>query len=156
MGRRAVNITADTNVLLRALINDDAAQGERARQSLRTASSVAVTDAALCEMVWVLMRGYDYPRQQVIEAIERLAGSTNVVVNGHAVATGLDFMRHGADFADGVIAAQGSQGAASVFTSFDVKAIAAAHRAGYTAAAPLGGATESFPNRSGSEKALAG
>ena len=51
-------MTADTNVLLRAAVMDDAIQGAIAAEALLGAEAVAVTLPSLCEFVWVLTRGY--------------------------------------------------------------------------------------------------
>jgi predicted nucleic-acid-binding protein len=53
-----VKITADTNVLLRAAVMDDLAQGAVAADVLLEAQAVAVTLPSLCGFVWVLTRGY--------------------------------------------------------------------------------------------------
>jgi predicted nucleic-acid-binding protein len=56
MGGPAVKITADTNVLERAMMGDDARQGALAQDELAGAELVAVTLPTLCELVWVLSR----------------------------------------------------------------------------------------------------
>src|SRR5579862_1596885 len=61
LGREAVKITADTNILVRALTDDDAEQSPRAQAELAQAELVAIPPAALCELVWVLTRGYRLP-----------------------------------------------------------------------------------------------
>ena len=131
-----MNITADTNLLVRAAVDDDPAQGERARQALRTASTVAIGTACLCEFVCVLARGYGISKDEIAAAILRLVRSHNVSVDRLAVDAGLGFLRAGAEFADGVIAFEGRRLGADVFVSFDRRAVNAAHQAGYTAALP--------------------
>ena len=54
MGWQAVRITADTNVLVRALTEDDAEQRKAAQLALCTADIVALTIPALCELTWKL------------------------------------------------------------------------------------------------------
>ena len=53
-----MKITADTNVLVRAITGDDERQSELAQKELLNADSVALSLTALCELVWVLSRGY--------------------------------------------------------------------------------------------------
>jgi predicted nucleic-acid-binding protein len=49
-----LKITADTNVLVRAVVADDPAQSQAAIAALRGAEQIAVALPALCEFVWVL------------------------------------------------------------------------------------------------------
>lgn len=57
-----MKITADTNVLLRALVGDDEAQQQMTIEALESAKLVAVGAHSLCEFVWVLDRGYKTAR----------------------------------------------------------------------------------------------
>jgi predicted nucleic-acid-binding protein len=49
-----MKITADTNVLVRALTEDHAEQSKAAQSTLSKADIVALTIPTLCELVWVL------------------------------------------------------------------------------------------------------
>jgi predicted nucleic-acid-binding protein len=62
-------------------------------------------------------------RDRQREAIRRLVNSANVVVNRPAVDAGLAILDGGGDFADGVIAYEGSWLGADTFVSFDKKAV---------------------------------
>ena len=53
-----MKITADTNVLVRAAALDDPVQSALASAALIEADLVAAPLPALCEFVWVMMRGY--------------------------------------------------------------------------------------------------
>jgi predicted nucleic-acid-binding protein len=57
MGGRAVKIIADTNILIRAIADDDKVQSPIAKAQLDEAELVAVTLPALCELCWVFLRG---------------------------------------------------------------------------------------------------
>lgn len=46
-----MNITADTNVLVRALVADEPAQAAEASRVMREATSIAVPLPVLCELV---------------------------------------------------------------------------------------------------------
>jgi predicted nucleic-acid-binding protein len=118
-----VKITADTNVLLRTALCDDAQQARLAAKTLQTAELVAVPIPVLCEFIWVLRRGYKKPVAEIVEAIHRLMRSANVVINRPAVEAGLDVLEAGGDFADGVIAYEGRWLGAEEFVSFDKKAV---------------------------------
>jgi predicted nucleic-acid-binding protein len=118
-----VKITADTNLLVRAVTEDDPRQSRAAQAILSKADVVALTIPALCELAWVLSQGYKTPASQIAEAIRRLVGGTNVVVNRPAVQAGLAMVDAGGDFADGVIAYEGNWLGADAFVSFDKKAV---------------------------------
>jgi predicted nucleic-acid-binding protein len=118
-----MRITADTNVLVRAVIEDHAHQSKAAQSALKTAELVAIPIPSLCEMVWVLSQGYKIPPRDIAEAIRRLTNSANVVVNRPATEAGLALLEAGGDFADGVIAFEGNWLGADTFVSFDKKAV---------------------------------
>lgn len=118
-----MKITADTNVLVRALVGDNARQSRAAQAELARAELVALPIPALCELVWVLAQGYKIPPADIAEAIRRLINSANVAVNRGAAEAGLDALAAGGDFADGVIAHEGKWLGAEIFVSFDKKAV---------------------------------
>jgi predicted nucleic-acid-binding protein len=123
MGEDEMKITADTNVLIRAAIQDDPEQARQAARVLREADLVAVPVPVLCEFVWVLRRGYKKSIAEVSDAIHRLMTSANVVTNRPAVEAGVSALDAGGDFADGVIAYEGEWLGAEEFVSFDSKAV---------------------------------
>jgi predicted nucleic-acid-binding protein len=118
-----VKITADTNLLVRAVVEDEPRQSKAAQTILRKADLVALTVAALCELAWVLSRGYKISAGDIAEAMRLLVGGTNVVVNRPALNAGLAMLDAGGDFADGVIAYEGNWLGAEAFVSFDKKAV---------------------------------
>jgi predicted nucleic-acid-binding protein len=118
-----VKITADTNVLVRILTGDDERQSRIAQNTLARSDMVAVTIPALCELVWVLARGYKIDVAEIAAAIRGLINSANVVVSRPAAEAGLVLLEAGGDFADGAIAFEGSQLGAETFVSFDKKAV---------------------------------
>jgi predicted nucleic-acid-binding protein len=118
-----VNITADTNLLARAAIGDDDVQTARAEAELASADLVAVTIPALCELVWVMSRGYKISFERISQSIRGLLDTTNVIVNIPATEAGLAHMERGGDFADGVIAYEGNLLGGQIFVSFDKRAV---------------------------------
>jgi len=118
-----MKITADTNVLVRAVTEDHEHQSRAAQMALKKAEVVALAIPALCELVWVLSQGYKIPSGEIAEAIRRLINGANVVVNRPAAEAGLALLDAGGDFADGVIAYEGSWLGADTFVSFDKKAV---------------------------------
>src|SRR6185437_1249873 len=122
MGRQAMKITADTNVLARAFLEDHPEQSKAAQIALRRAEVVALPLSALCELVWVL-RSYKIGFTDIAATIQDLINGANVVVNRPAAEAGLAMLIAGGDFADGVIAYEGSWLGADTFVSFDKKAV---------------------------------
>ena len=116
-----MKITADTNVLVRALAEDHAEQSKVAQLALRKADIVALTIPTLCELVWVL-RGYKIRPSDIAETIRGLLNSANIVVSRPTVEAGLAMLDAGGDFADGVIAYEGNWLGADTFVSFDKQA----------------------------------
>jgi predicted nucleic-acid-binding protein len=112
----------DTNILIRAVVQDDRRQAEAAARLLRNAEVVAVPLACLCEFVWVLRRVYNFGREEIFAAVDALLQARNVVVNRPAADAGLAILRAGGDFADGVIDWEGRWLGGETFVSFDKKA----------------------------------
>jgi predicted nucleic-acid-binding protein len=136
MGQQAMKITADTNLLVRAITGDNALQSKAAQMVLKDADLVALAIPALCELVWVLSQGYKVPASDIAEAIRRLINGANVVVNRPAAEAGLVLLDTGGDFADGVIAYEGSWLGADAFVSFDKKAVKVMEAQGWSARLP--------------------
>lgn len=125
-----MKIIADTNVLLRAVLGDDAEQSRVARLALSSAEQVALSRHALCEMVWVLSRKYKLPKHEISRTILGLLNAENVITDSGAIEAGLKAMEAGADFADGVIAHEGAWLGGETFLSFDKKAVAVVAKQG--------------------------
>ncbi len=136
MGGRGVKITADTNVLVRALVQDDVEQARAAQALLSRATVIAVPVPVFCELAWVLRRAYARGAGDIAAAIEAIAGIEAVVTDQPAVEVGLAMLRAGGDFADGVIAHEGERRGGAVFASFDRRAVARLRRSGAQAADP--------------------
>lgn len=118
-----MKITVDTNILVRAALQDDEYQAQQATQVLRDATLVAIPLPVFCEFVWVLSRGYKKSSADISYAICLLTQCSNVSINRPAVEAGLAALNAGGDFADGVIAYEGSWLGADEFVSFDKKAV---------------------------------
>ena len=117
-----MKISTDANVLLRIVLDDDPAQAVAAREVLSQASLIAIPIAALCEFVWVAGAGYRLGRQAIIEALEALLATKGASYDEGAAHAGLNMLRAGGDFADGVIAYDGHRLGGEVFMTFDRKA----------------------------------
>ena len=118
-----MRITADTNVLIRAAVADDAVQAERAQKILREANLIAVSLASLCEFTWVLRSVYKFKTPDIIIALTALLNTEKIALNRPAVEEGIAFLEAGGDFADGIIAHEGRWLGGDTFVSFDKKAV---------------------------------
>jgi predicted nucleic-acid-binding protein len=118
-----MKITADTNVLVRAITEDHESQSKAAQSALKRAELVAISVPALCELVWVLSQGYKVSSKDIATAIRRLINGDNVEVNRPAAEAGLTFLDAGGDFADGAIAYEGNWLGAETLVSFDKRAV---------------------------------
>lgn len=117
-------LTADTNVLVRAVVGDEPQQSAIASALLREADAIAVPLPVLCELVWVLRRAYGVADADISEAIRTLIEADSVRVDRAAAEAGLTLLEAGGDFADGVIAHQGQWLGGESFVSFDRQAVA--------------------------------
>lgn len=125
-----MKITADTNVLVRLLMADDAAQNAVAVRTVEEAGTVAIGVHSFCELAWVLHRHYGVSRPDIARAIRQLSEARNVVINRPAVEAGLEVLEAGGDFADGAIAYEGRWLGGDTFVSFDAKAVKLLERQG--------------------------
>jgi predicted nucleic-acid-binding protein len=143
-----VKVTADTNLLLRAIMGGDLRQAEEARAVLGRAEAVAVPPIVVCELVWTLRRFYKRPTEQIAEVIDGILGTSTIVTDRGAIEAGLAILRAGGDFADGVISWQGAAMGADLLATFDKTEAALLSAAGMSAAEPstlLANPRESLP-----------
>lgn len=117
-----MKVTADTNVLVRALVQDDPEQAKAATDLLERAELIAIPLPVLCELVWVLRRVYGFAASDCATAIEALICSRGVAVDRQAVRAGLKLLSAGGDFADGVIAYGGLALGGERLATFDREA----------------------------------
>jgi predicted nucleic-acid-binding protein len=118
-----MKITADTNVLVRAVTRDDQRQARIAAKALREAEVIAIALPSLCEFVWVMHSIYSMGTNDIATAIRSLLATANVVANRPAAEAGLAVLEAGGDFADAAIAYEGDRLGGEVFVSFDSKAV---------------------------------
>jgi predicted nucleic-acid-binding protein len=128
-----MKITIDTNPLVRLIVRDDKQQAIAAQRAVERATNVMITLPCLCELVWVLRSVYRFARLDVVSVLEELMQIPNAVVDRSAVLAGLEVLRSGGDFADGVIAYEGRRLGSDVFLSFDRKAVRLVQAQGYGA-----------------------
>jgi predicted nucleic-acid-binding protein len=119
-----VKITADTNLLIRVMLTaDNPNQTKVAQSAVTQASMVAISISTLCEFVWVLRRIYKISDADIAKQIRTLLTIGTVALDRPAVEAGLAVLDVGGDFADGVIAYEGTTLGADEFVSFDKQAV---------------------------------
>lgn len=102
-------IGLDTNVVVRYLVQDDAAQSTAATRLMEGTLSAEfpgfITGITLCEIVWVLAECYEADRDRIGSVIEGLLASRQLVVeDSETVWNALhDWRRSSADFSDALI-----------------------------------------------------
>ena len=107
----------DTNILVRFLANDDAAQAEKAR-TLLADNDVFVATTVLLETEWVLRGAYALAKGDVLAALRAFSGLPRVTLEDPVRAEkALTWAAQGMDFADALhlAAAEGCED----FVSFD-------------------------------------
>ena len=102
-------IGLDTNVLVRYLTHDDAAQYAKAAAFIDAAANrnerFVVNTAVLCELVWVLGTAYDYSRDDIASALEQIFATAEFEIErlDDARRALRDFRATKADFSDALI-----------------------------------------------------
>lgn len=118
-----MSVIVDTNILVRAIVQDEAREAERA-MALLAAHDVVIPNQTFCELIWVLGRVYKFSRQELVDVVSAWSDTEGVIVDMPAVSAGLAVMRQGGDFADGIVAFEGRRLGGQVFASFDWRATA--------------------------------
>ena len=115
----------DTNVVIRFVTQDDADQSRRANAVFALAAAsgekLYLGAIALCEVVWVLRSAYAEPKERVVEVLEALVGTPEVVIeDGDIVRRALaDYARGPADFADYLLARRNDRAGCQTTLTFD-------------------------------------
>ncbi|MDR2188047.1 MAG: type II toxin-antitoxin system VapC family toxin [Azonexus sp.] len=133
-----MNIVIDTNILVRIMMNDDAAQASAALKTINNASEICIPTHVLCEYSWTLSSFYKRGKAMIAEDIRDIMNLKKVVIKMDEAEAGLRFLDAGGDFADGVIAYTGGKMASgpATFVSFDRKTISLLHGRGVAAMIP--------------------
>jgi predicted nucleic-acid-binding protein len=110
-------IAIDTNVIVRALVNDDSGQAAIAAGVLRR-PDLWISKTVLLETEWVLRSAYRVDRSSLNAGLRKLLGLPNVEVEDPAaVARAVEAHEAGMDFADALHLASSFN--AEVFVTFD-------------------------------------
>lgn len=114
----------DTNVLIRYLTQDHPEQAERATRYIEKASAddrLLINGIVLCELVWVLESAYGFPKEAIIDVVEKIFATIQFEIEDKSAAwlALSDYKRHRADFADCLIGRKNSAFGCSETISFD-------------------------------------
>lgn len=116
-------IALDTNVLVRFLADDDPEQSKKAQALLENLheGGAWISDVVLCELVWVLMRGYGHGKSQVIAVLRQLLAARQLVFSHSELLQQalLAFEKGKGDFADYVIRGQSKAAGCDKIMTFD-------------------------------------
>ena len=121
-------IGIDTNVLVRFIVQDDAAQAALAADVLERRCTVEnlgyVNLVVLCELAWVLAAAYGYSRAQVALALRQVLVTQCLEVQEHALAWAAveDYAAGAADFADFIIGRLNQARGVETTVTFDRRA----------------------------------
>lgn len=117
-------IAVDTNVLLRALVDDENAtqQCTAARQLVQAAGSVTISSAVFLETMWTLSRSFGYTRAKVAHVADLLLRHPKYRIQDTDLfaAANARFASTNIDFADAVALEHATSKAATLRT-FDRK-----------------------------------
>jgi predicted nucleic-acid-binding protein len=124
-------IGLDTNVVVRYLTHDDAAQASAAvkvMDSLSSDSPGFLSLIVIVELVWVLEVSYRFKKNEIEQVLETLLRSKELVIErAEIVAQALrKFIAGHADFADCLIERSGHAAECQYTVTFDLKAAGAA------------------------------
>lgn len=122
-------IGLDTNVLVRFLVQDDAEQARAAQDLIATFSEAEpgfVCREVQVELVWVLERAYNLPREEIARTLDGLLEARELVIEtADRVAIAADrYRKGGPGFADQMIALAGQGAGCRMTATFDCKATA--------------------------------
>ena len=103
-------IAIDTNILVRYITQDDKLQSQAAEKLLAKYDgknqSIFINNIVLCELIWVLERGYKYSKDQITATMRIIFSTTEFAFEHHNILwlTLEDYESNKADFADCLIA----------------------------------------------------
>ena len=93
-------IAVDTNIIVRFLTRDDAAQYQKAFVIFNT-KDIFISTTVILETEWVLRFAYKFSVQNICRALTNLLGLNNVYfTDKNAVAQAIEWHKTGMDFAD--------------------------------------------------------
>jgi predicted nucleic-acid-binding protein len=124
----------DTNILVRYLTNDDPKQCSQVASLFAEysehESSIYINNIVLCELVWVLDRGYKYTIEQISMALKLILQTPEFVFDNHRLLTiaVMEYEKSRAnDLSDIIISLVNQEAGCNNTYSFDQRAIELGH-----------------------------
>lgn len=102
-------IALDTNVLVRYIVQDDQAQADIATQLIDQYAgqkqSIMLNNIVLCELIWVLERGYKYSKADISTTLRHILSSTEFYFENQDILwlSLADYETTSCDFSDSLI-----------------------------------------------------
>ena len=80
-------IGIDTNVLVRYFTKDDETQSKLAANTIQcyigAEKSILINNIVICELIWVLLRGYKYKKPDLIALMKQMIATTEFAFEDH-------------------------------------------------------------------------
>ncbi len=118
-------IALDTNVLVRYIVQDDPGQAKAATRLIESECSAdqpgLVSSVTLCELVWVLGRGYRTPKERIVAVLRAVLSAEELQAENPDLAwRALGLFEAGpGDFADYLVGASNRTHGATTTYTFD-------------------------------------
>lgn len=114
---------ADTNILVRAFLEDDQEQANAAQEFMRIAAvkqKLFISSYAILEFVWVL-KTKKFSRKEIYEAVISLTDSPGVYIGSREIVLNAiqKYLKGNADFGDYMIIAEGEVNGVHNLKTFD-------------------------------------
>lgn len=99
-------IAVDTNILVRYITNDDEEQAILATKLLDKykgqEKSIFINNIVLCELIWVLLRGYKYKKSEIVRTLKLLLTSIEFEFENQELSlrATFEYEKADADFSD--------------------------------------------------------
>ena len=118
-------IAFDTNVILRYLLGDEPKQSKKAKALVdrlaRDDDRAYISDIVLCEVVWVLARGYKLDREKIVHVLSSLLATRQLAFDStDRLQRAIRAFENGkGDFADYMIREQARNAGCDAVMTFD-------------------------------------
>jgi len=136
-------IALDTNILARAIVEEEnadpatQAQQQRAQALLASGQALFIPVTVIEELEWVLRGAYEMPREEVAAVFDDMLAVENLVLDrAAAVEQAVAWYRRGLDFSDALHLAQ--SGLCSSLVTFDARFAKGAQRLDLTPSVAVG------------------
>lgn len=121
-------IGADTNVLVRYLVQDDPSQSAQVNRWMDSIEhkkeSIFINQIVFCELIWVLQGPYKIEKNTLIRTLEKilLAKQFEIESKDEIWQALSEFKSHAVDFADALIGIKNEMAGCKTTVTFDQKA----------------------------------